>query len=114
MQGFAAWCKAHRRTLVGLFSGQGINNLARVVAWFQREQSGKRRRRPAEMLSHYADLLSEGTFYWEEAALSERWQTLDDILRDCLLEPLVAKVLLSPPLEGDLSKTRTALLLLAL
>lgn len=106
---FARWAKANKELLVQLFAGQGINRLARIVAWNRRERTG--RRRPEELLCYFADLFSDEEFEAVEPVLADRWHGLNDVVRSAMVDPLVAQIVLMPtPLDPDLMTTaRTAL-----
>ena len=108
--GFAAWARGEKTLLRGLFGGQGIQRLARVVAWHRREQT--QRRKPAEMLCYFADLFRNGRMAHDEPILCERWTCLNDVLRACLLDKSVADVLFMPMGESLPSLARTTLIVL--
>lgn len=109
--GFAGWARREKKLLRGLFGGQGMQRLARIVAWYRREQTV--RRDPSEMLCYFADLFRDETMQELEPILVERWASLSDVLRSCLLDGQLASILLRPMTGDELpSVVRTTLIVL--
>jgi hypothetical protein len=102
---FSAWCRDHKQLLVSLFSGQGIGNLQRAVAFLRREAL-KLRRDPPEILCLLLDSMDDGSMP-DDLAEALRHVGLTDrtaLIRGAMLNATFAQSLFEIAPEGGLNE----------
>lgn len=111
--GFHIWVQNHKVTLRGLFGGQGIQNLERVVAWAKRYFAKGHRldtlRLIAKEMPHCTNLPPEV----REALAAADCFDVFDLLKRCLLNPPLAMALTLPLTQDKIIPKRVEKILLA-